>query len=959
MERDTGLVVEEVPGGIGSGNLLVADGMLFSASGSAVDARFQWRAMVERARAALRGPDARLETAATLVRLLVERAEGTLGRGGEVRDALVLLDEAQSVIKDRAGLQSSAETGETKAGLEGSGAALDSLRSDRFEAKLLRGQAERLRGDVTSARASTNEALLLAVADPQARRALLTLHEIERSRDVAARRAILEQLRGRRHASAIIGVRADAAKSRWSSAAALGAVLDAIRTGVRPEAVWQDPWQGPIFSMDALVRPRSAPGAFPVTGELEETELQCGLFALISEVEIARDLPRGSDEALTAELQALHAILRESPRERLFGVQAGTWARTRILALREMYPSSGSLAQFEADASAMLKRAIERARSKPANTTLLDALPNLYPGSAAADLAADVRIEVALESGSAAEVAQIVVDSLDANWHPARTTAREAALLSQLAATLGKEGNLDLKVGVITNLARYSPSLVIEGPSGAQVKLADLRDRWTAEQEAARARHLDRNPLRGFTSSVVKRNELKGDFTLVEKGQVLRRDLSGTGDGSVKSLGEVGFFASSLRLIALRSGEGGAPLWQRAESLSRTATYRPRRVVLCDGSWLIVQRSNQVACIDAATGEELWTFSQPNRTIGRIEVGGGMVVVMTDHASSRDLAEMHGIDIVKGLELWRLGDVGGSYHQSVKIDGGRVVLLPDNQIRAAVHDLYTGHPVAVIRTGRIKERMALAAWADRGHLVVPHLGGAYSNDSANAIVAYNLDDGTEAWSVNLDQHAGGIQDLLGIIDMPAAPGSTERIRIALLESAKKGATSGGLAPRPFSLHILNERLGALDQQPLATIGAGERLVGVRHRRRLVIDSPLLVVMAVGDSTRTPTIRAIDPKLGRIWEIAARPTLRMTAAPSLPPPLVGDGTMALMVSELIRKNGGRSTRSETKLMFLDAATGMLLETRGFQTASNMSMPREMAAFGSSLSISATRTMEILE
>ena len=85
---------------------------------------------------------------------------------------------------------------------------------------------------------------------------------------------------------------------------------------------------------------------------------------------------------------------------------------------------------------------------------------------------------------------------------------------------------------------------------------------------------------------------------------------------------------------------------------------------------------------------------------------------------------------------------------------------------------------------------------------------------------------------------------------------------------------------------------------------------------------------------------------------------MTAASGLPSPLVGDGTMALMVSESPR-SGGAATPSETKLMFLDASSGTLLETRGFQAAGDISGVREMAAFGSSLAISAKRTMEILE
>ncbi len=47
------------------------------------------------------------------------------------------------------------------------------------------------------------------------------------------------------------------------------------------------------------------------------------------------------------------------------------------------------------------------------------------------------------------------------------------------------------------------------------------------------------------------------------------------------------------------------------------------------------------------------------------------------------------------------------------------------------------------------------------------------------------------------------------------------------------------------------------------------------------------------------------------------------------------------------------------MFLDPHSGALLETRDVRTVGDASNPSGMATFGSTLAISARRTMEILE
>ena len=101
LDRRNGRVREEVSGGgLGAGQLLVADGMLFSTNGELLDARFEWAFMVARARAAARAPGSTGTETYGLVRLLLERAEALLARGTMVDEALSLIDEGADFFHD-------------------------------------------------------------------------------------------------------------------------------------------------------------------------------------------------------------------------------------------------------------------------------------------------------------------------------------------------------------------------------------------------------------------------------------------------------------------------------------------------------------------------------------------------------------------------------------------------------------------------------------------------------------------------------------------------------------------------------------------------------------------------------------------------------------------------------------------------------------------------------------------
>ncbi|MEM9381773.1 MAG: PQQ-binding-like beta-propeller repeat protein, partial [Planctomycetota bacterium] len=942
VDRENGRAREELPGGVGSGNLLVADGMLFVTNGKQVDARFEWIAMVERARAAVRSDEATPSDLDMLVRLLLERSESLLDRGAEVPRALSLTQEAERALTEFEARPKTAPAERTGDRFAAAGA-----RVQRHRALMLRARGERLRGDADAARRAIRSALALNVPEEAQLGALLSLHEIERRRGPADRARVLEQLLAR-HAQREIDVEAAVADGRWSPSVALAKVLDVTRDSrtkasrVVLETLWIDPWIDPIVPRSAALSGASAGD----TGSPRRraASISVGLFALLSQIEMARDLSDPS-AAVEGELLGLHAILRDTPSERLFGAVSGEWASARIRALRALSPDAPAIARFDREAESMLAEARRTAQTH-GETGELERIPELFPGSAAARSAAEARIEFALANGSPEEVAAIVVEALSPDWHPARSTERETSLLLQLATALGDAGNLELREGIARNLARYRPDDVQELPGVGRVTLTALADRWATQPAPPRA---DRA---SFDNRVVTQQSLRGDFTAVARGPVLVDPAAGPGGATE----EVLVVCAKNTLAVIASGRAGDPLWTHPSSLGVVRPDRTSRVHL-GSSTLVVAERKQVVCRDVRTGEELWHFDQPQRDIASMNVADGVAVVVTERSDTQEPAEVHGIDLVRGIELWRLGSIGGRYHTVVKVGDGRLVLLPVRFQMAGVHDLYTGHPVARIETGRIHSREALASWIDRGRLVRPHIEAGGSSDTPNRIVGYDLDDGEEAWRIDLDNHAGGVHNLVGLIEMPANADRRETIRLAILTQVDDRRPRGGLRREARGLYRINERLGALDRSPIATLDPATDLVGVGARRRIVVDSPLLMAVTAGRDEDPAVISAIDPNTGVIWKEMSARRIKASGVERSAIPVVGDGVVAMIVLETFGR--GNSSASEKKLMFLDAVSGRHVETRPLESGKSPGKWKELAAVDGSLVVLGSKRMEVME
>ncbi len=213
------------------------------------------------------------------------------------------------------------------------------------------------------------------------------------------------------------------------------------------------------------------------------------------------------------------------------------------------------------------------------------------------------------------------------------------------------------------------------------------------------------------------------------------------------------------------------------------------------------------------------------------------------------------------------------------------MLLPSVGTRAAVHDLYTGHPVASITTGHLSQKDTQATWLDRGRLVTAFVHGGISPQARNSIVAYELDDGEIAWNIDLDRQAGSVQNLAGIIQMPSGSDGRGTVRLAMLEHVDGPGSANDLKRDEVGLYVLNERLGALSRTPLVTLSPRTYLAGINSQPLNVVKESLLIAVTAGQNDEPPVISAIDPRIGVIWKALSARRIRASGMENLAVPVV--------------------------------------------------------------------------
>jgi len=937
LERDTGRVVEEVTGSIGSGQLLVSRGMVFSANGREVHARFDWLAMVERARARAEADDATSRDALTLARLLLERAEGVIDQGLRPERAVDLAREASATV-ERFG----ARQGGSDGALAASGAALG---EELLRARMVELRAERMRGDVERALELVGEAAGLAEDDPGvALEVALIRYAILRDRAepderLAALDGAADLGRGRD-----IAVEASRPARRWLATDVLRATIDAARAGARDP--WTDPWSGPITPTTARIqRSDGADGAM-------ESVLSVDAFAALERARIGRELDAAGQSVrgatgLAIELDALHALTSGGDAT-FFGTTLQLYAETRIQSLRVLREGAPEFAAIEALAREALDDAIVDAE-RERDLAPLDRIPERFPGSAAAREAVDRKDEVVLRAGDPREMARSLYEGrwLPPEWSPAAAELRQIERLALLAQAMGRGAdNLDLEAGLLTALERARPDAdTLEVPvlrSDERVTLGEAAEDARQRRDAARDR--TRAPAPTFDEDAIAVGALRGDHETV--ATFLHR---GAPEEEPRALAVL---ASDSQVVGVRTGAEGVTRWERRANIDGPFEGgRRERVALSSGTLVIAERSRVVG-LDPETGTEIWSRSDPGKIVTDIAVSDGVVVATFDGTDPQVPAFVHGFDACLGEDLWRLGPIDTRYSSRVVAGEGVAAFLPIKGRAAELHDLFTGHLIALADTGAVGDDNARMAWIDGGRLVVPVLQGAQLDAYENAIQAFDLASGERTWSISLDRVRGAKRSLLGIVDMPAAAGSDERVRLAMVEPVNEVRSRRTYMP-PYELFRIDEDAGALALGRNLSVDPEEQAVGIGFRRYTRLDAPLLVIMSPSTSGVNVMIRGVRPDLDDAFRIRSERRLITLGAGKLPPPVVGDGVVALLVRQGI--GAASSGASDIKIQFLDANTGEDLGLRPIGSGARIRGAwRHLDAFGGTIVISGAGT-----
>ena len=185
----------------------------------------------------------------------------------------------------------------------------------------------------------------------------------------------------------------------------------------------------------------------------------------------------------------------------------------------------------------------------------------------------------------------------------------------------------------------------------------------------------------------------------------------------------------------------------------------------------------------------------------------------------------------------------------------------------------------------------------------------------NHIVAFDLESGAQAWRVDLESHRGTPHLLLTVLEHAGPDGSVRRL--CVLRRAGSDSTSR-------TVHVLNERLGALDRGALVDLRSRAHLVDLPPNGVVRLSSPLFFVAtppSAGAAGERTTLRAVDVRLGTLWETPLPRVFETSSSIRMLAPAVTQSTV-IVASAAPRGVG----RIEWELTFFDRQSGELRESR---------------------------------
>lgn len=565
-----------------------------------------------------------------------------------------------------------------------------------------------------------------------------------------------------------------------------------------------------------------------------------------------------------------------------------------------------------------LARSALEAANAAADGAALERLARLYPHTAAAGDARDARLRLALAAGDSKAAVRTAFEELPQNWSAQNSTPRQAQLAWLAARTLRQDGNPAFARSLLARLGHFQGATVAD----ERDPTATFASLLAAEVSAAEAQHVV--PLEAnFDAPFVEAWSESSDTVLLGK----------------LNLGDKTVFIVAARDRFDAIAADGTRLWTRPVEGAIAPQAWLTNALLVPGvaspglqppqftGRVILTWRRGVLALDAATGEEAWSWSLRGKLLDwpLAQHGGVLTVSVLPDGSGPQLV---GIELGRGTELWRHACAPENWVQPV-VGSGLAVLLPKlSQTRTAqVLEIATGTRVREIEIGQpIPTEDRRGAWIEDGRLILPRFGR--SRTAKDSVVAFDLESGARAWRVPIEDAR--------LLDSIVRSGS-ETFLVYLVSGA--GAGDGGLVE-------LDTRIGAVRDVPGVSIGPDDLPLGLRSGAVTVLEAPYLFLRTPAPGGKETLVRSVHLPYGQRW------AWRLKIAPtdlypqSLPLPAVSSRLVMLAYTE--ERQGPARRESRTYLVSIDRESGGLRELRELRDF-GPSDAVELATFGNLLMV----------
>ncbi|WP_338109931.1 PQQ-binding-like beta-propeller repeat protein [Roseibium polysiphoniae] len=213
----------------------------------------------------------------------------------------------------------------------------------------------------------------------------------------------------------------------------------------------------------------------------------------------------------------------------------------------------------------------------------------------------------------------------------------------------------------------------------------------------------------------------------------------------VSAAGRIFVYKPNGDVIAFSTG--GARLWTRALRPEGEKDVAPGGGVVVSGNIVYAATGyQQVAALDAASGQVLWTGDLGTPARGAPVAGNGLVIVVTQSN------EVYALNQEDGTEAWNYVGIeetaGVLSSASPAISGNRVV-VPFSSGEIMALDIKTGEPAWIDGVARGFRTLAVSGLADVSASPIVSGNTVYATGVAGRTIASNLKSGERLWEQDL------------------------------------------------------------------------------------------------------------------------------------------------------------------------------------------------------------------